>query len=238
MAETDGQPAHGRQRLRDVVTVAATSSDGMSAGELDAYVQRLPEHEQHRATAMRLDSRRRNFVLGRTLLRAVVARAAGVRPDDVVVEIEPSGRPVLAGSLSSFFVSIAHSGSYVVVGVAHRPVGVDVELLRHSVRFPRVAARVCSADELRTLEGMSEVARERAFLTVWSRKEAYGKALGRGLGFPMRSVSVGPGGSQIVGGEGDWQVCDLELDPAYAAAVAAHGPGLHVSLDRVDRTSL
>jgi 4'-phosphopantetheinyl transferase len=224
--------------LSDVVTVAATSSEGMSAAELDALIHRLPEHEQRRATAMRLDSRRRNFVLGRTLLRAAVARVAGVKPPAVVVEIEPSGRPVLGPPLNGFFVSIAHSGRYVVVGVANRPAGVDVEQLRHSVRFPRVAARVCSSDELRTLDGMSEAARERAFLTVWSRKEAYGKALGRGLAFPMRSVTVGPHGSRILGGAGDWQVGDLDLDPSYAAAVVAQGDGWQARLDRVDRALL
>ncbi|HEY0869238.1 MAG TPA: 4'-phosphopantetheinyl transferase superfamily protein [Acidothermaceae bacterium] len=224
--------------MSDVVTVAVTSSDGMAADELDALIQRLPEHEQRRATAMRLDSRRRNFVLGRTLLRAAVARVAGGRPDAVVVEIEPSGRPVLARPLDSFSVSIAHSGGYVVVGVANRPIGVDVEQLRHSVRFPRVAARVCSPDELRALDAMTDAARERAFLTVWSRKEAYGKAIGRGLSFPMRSVTVGPHGSRILGGEGDWQVRDLELDPAYAAAVVAQRDGWQPHLDRVERRLL
>ncbi len=223
--------------MRDVVTVAATSSEGMSAAELDAFVERLPRHEQLRANAMRLDPGR-NFVLGRTLLRAAVARVAGVGPGDVVVEIEPGGRPVLAGPLSGFFVSIAHSGCYIVVGVARRPVGVDVEQLRHSAGFARVAARVCSTDELRQLEGMSEAARERAFLTVWSRKEAYGKAIGRGLDFPMRSVTVGPDGSRILGGAGEWQVLDLELDLAYAAAVVARGDGWQARLDHIDRALL
>jgi len=221
-----------------MVTVAATSSEGLSAAELDALIQRLPEQEQRRAISMRLDSRRRNFVLGRTLLRAAVARIAGTNTADVVVEIQPSGRPVLAPPLNNFFVSIAHSGCYVVVGVANRPIGVDVEQLRHSVRFPRVAARVCSLDELRILDGMTEPARERAFLTVWSRKEAYGKALGRGIAFPMREVTVGPHGSHVFGGDGDWQVHDLDLDPSYAAAVVAQGDGWHAHLDRVDRALL
>jgi 4'-phosphopantetheinyl transferase len=224
--------------MRDVVTVAATSSDGMSAADLDTFIKRLPEPEQLRATAMRLDSRRRNFVLGRTLLRASVARIAGVASDDVVVRIEPSGRPVLAGSLSNVFVSIAHSGSYIVVGVAKRPVGVDVERVRQLASFPRVAARVCSPDELRLLAGMSNADRERAFMTVWSRKEAYGKATGRGIAFPLRSVTVGLTGSIISGATGDWHVADVDVDPHFAAAVVAHGTDWRARLDRVDRRTL
>jgi 4'-phosphopantetheinyl transferase len=204
----------GRQRLRDAVTVAVTSSEGMSDADLDAFVTRLPENEQRRATAMRLDSRRRSFVLGRTLLRAAVARVAGVPPENVGVEIEPSGRPVLTGALSRLFVSIAHSGSYVVVGVANRPVGVDVELLRHSPRFQQVAARVCSPAQLHVLAHSHGSYRDRAFLTMWARKEAYGKAQGLG------------------------RVRDLDVDPAYVAAVAAPGRIWRVRLDRIDRATL
>jgi phosphopantetheinyl transferase len=152
--------------------------------------------------------------LCRTLLRAAVARVAGVPPENVGVEIEPSGRPVLTGALSRLFVSIAHSGSYVVVGVANRPVGVDVELLRHSPRFQQVAARVCSPAQLHVLAHSHGSYRDRAFLTMWARKEAYGKAQGLG------------------------RVRDLDVDPAYVAAVAAPGRIWRVRLDRIDRATL
>jgi 4'-phosphopantetheinyl transferase len=224
--------------MRDVVTVAATSTEGISAAELDALVDRLPEPERQRASGLHLESRRRSFVLGRVLLRTTVARRIGVRPDDVVLQIEPSGRPVLAAPLNEFSVSISHSGGFVVVGVAKRHIGVDVERLRRSVRFPQVAARVCSPRELRRIGRLEGPARERAFLTVWSRKEAYGKAIGRGIAFPMRSVTVGPGGSRVSGGEGGWRVSDLDVDPAYVAAVVAQGGGWRADLTRIDRGSL
>jgi 4'-phosphopantetheinyl transferase len=135
-------------------------------------------------------------------------------------------------------VSIAHSGRHVLVAVANRQVGVDVEQLRQSVPSPRLMARVCSPDELLVLEGLIDAERARAFITVWARKEAYGKAVGHGLDFPLRSVAVGPGGSVIAGGAGDWRVADVDLDPDYAAAVVAQGPDLRVQLDRVDRRTL
>ena len=77
--------------MGDVVTVAATSSEGISGAELDAFTGRLPEHEHRRAMSLPFESRRCTYVLGRTLLRAAVARIADVGPNDVVVEIEASG---------------------------------------------------------------------------------------------------------------------------------------------------
>ena len=177
-------------------------------------------------------------MVGRLLLRSTVARIAGVPPDDVAIVLEPNGRPVLTGALSPYFVSIAHSGSQVVVGVANQQIGVDVEQLRQSIPSPQLMARVCSPDELRLLENMTAVDRAAAFMRVWTRKEAYGKAIGVGIGFGLRSVTVGLSGPTVLSGTDGWQVADVEIDSGYAAAVVARGPYWRVQLERVKRQSL
>jgi 4'-phosphopantetheinyl transferase len=224
--------------MRDVVTVASSSTDGMSSDELDVATVRLPAAEQQRASNIRLDRPRRAFVVGRLLLRATVAGIAGVAPEDVGIDLEPAGRPVLTGELSNYRVSIAHSGSYVVAGVANQQFGVDVEQLRQSAPSPRLMARVCSPDELRLLESMTDADRAAAFTKVWARKEAYAKAIGIGIGFGLRSVTVGVAGPKTVSGTGDWQVADLDIGLGCAAAVVAQGSFWRVQLDRVDRRSL
>ena len=224
--------------MGDVVTIASSSTEAMSDDELNEASQRLTESERQRARSIRLERPLRAFVVGRLLLRSTVARIAGVPPDEVGIELEPTGRPVLTGALSHYFVSIAHSGYYVVVGIAQRQIGVDVEQLRQSAPSPRLMARVCSPEELRLLEGMTEADRAAAFMTVWARKEAYGKAIGRGLDFPLCSVTVGVGESTISGGTDEWRAADVDIDPRYAAAVVAAGVDWHVRLDRVTRATL
>ena len=212
-----------------VVFIASSSTDDVSSDELDEATHRLTESEQQRASNIRLDRPRHAFVLGRLLVRSTVARIADVAPDEVVIELEASGRPVLTGALREYFVSIAHSGRRVVVGVAKRDIGVDVEQLRQAAPSPQLMARVCSPDELRLLEAMTDADRAAVFTTVWARKEAYGKAIGRGLDFPLRSVTVGVGGSTI-SGPGDWRVVDVDVDRGCAAAVVAQGPDWRVQV--------
>jgi phosphopantetheine--protein transferase-like protein len=224
--------------MSDVVTIASSSTEGMSADELKEAIQRLSEPEQLRAGNIRLEPPRAAFVVGRLLLRTTVARFAEVPPEDVAIGVEPTGRPVLIGALRYYFVSIAHSGSHVVVGVAKRQIGVDVEQLRRAAPSPRLMARVCSPDELRALEVMADADRAAAFMTVWARKEAYGKAIGVGIGFGLQSVTVGVSGSTISGGTGDWHVADLEVDSECAAAVVAEGADWRPQLDRVERSTL
>lgn len=224
--------------MGDVVTTASSSTEAMSDDELNEASRRLTESERQRARSIRLERPRRAFVVGRLLLRSTVARIASVPPDEVGIELEPTGRPVLAAALSHYFVSIAHSGCYVVVGVAQRRIGVDVEQLRQSAPSPQLMARVCSPEELRLLEGMTDANRAAAFMTVWARKEAYGKAIGRGLDFPLRSVTVGVGESTISGGTDGWRAADVAIAPRYAAAVVAAGIDWQVRLDRVARATL
>jgi phosphopantetheinyl transferase len=224
--------------VSDVVTIASTSTDAMSCDELDVATQRITEPEQLRARNIRLETPRAAFVVGRLLLRTTVARIADVPFEDVVIELEASGRPVLTGALSDYFVSIAHSGSRVVVGVANQQFGVDVEQWRQSAPSPQLMARVCSPDELRLLENMNDADRAIGFIKVWTRKEAYGKAIGIGIGFGLRSVTVGVSGKTTVNGAGDWEVADLDVDPRYAGAVVAQGADWRVKLVRIDRRDL
>lgn len=119
---------------------------------------------------------------GRLLARGL-ARAFGVRPDELVFERNSFGKPSLAGRRGVHF-SVAHCPDAVAVAVADRPVGVDVERIRPRDRY--VAARCLDASERERVEAASEPDRE--FFRYWTLKESYVKALGCGLTYPLRKA--------------------------------------------------
>jgi 4'-phosphopantetheinyl transferase len=223
--------------MREIVSVLATSIAGMTAADIDALERRLPPDERDRAGQLRIDGQRARFVVGRCLVRHLIGRVAATEPDGVRLEIDDSGRPLVVAP-DGFFASIAHSGDYVVVAAGRRPVGVDVEEISGAPVHPRLAARVCSPTELHWLAHAREANPRRAFMQVWARKEAYGKALGVGLEFPLRAVTVGPRGTRVGGAAGRWRVGDLAVAPGYAAAIAAPGRSWRARLETVDRRIL
>jgi 4'-phosphopantetheinyl transferase len=110
------------------------------------------------------------------------------------------------------------------VGVAlsdDGPVGLDVEELRDLSDLDRLAEHALSPAE-RT----RPPADARAFLTIWTRKEALLKATGEGLASPMDAITLGPTGMVEAwpDGPGEAWVVDLEADPNHPAAVAGIGP--------------
>jgi 4'-phosphopantetheinyl transferase len=109
------------------------------------------------------------------------ATVAGVRADEVRLEHEPTGRPVLGGATEGLHVSISHSRGVVAVALTQlAPVGVDIEVMR-PVDAVSLARRWFTAAEADWVNRQPLSLREQAFLWLWTCKEAIGKARGLGL---------------------------------------------------------
>ena len=77
-------------------------------------------------------------------------------------------------------ISLAHSEPFSVCAVTRGcRVGVDIERLDRAVRLSRSTPPLFSPREVALLEAADD--RNEAFLRIWTRKEALGKALGTGL---------------------------------------------------------
>ena len=82
------------------------------------------------------------------------------------------------------------------------------------------------------MEKLSLAQRQEAFFACWTRKEAYVKATGKGLTFPLNrlTVSFTPGEPATlvdVNGEAEecsrWSMQNLALGPDYTAALVGEG---------------
>lgn len=80
------------------------------------------------------------------------------------------------------FLSLSHSGAYLLVGVSHAPVGVDIECIKPRRVLP-LAETIGHPDEYAMLARLPPEQQQLAFLECWTRKEAWLKARGLGLSF-------------------------------------------------------
>ena len=172
-------------------------------------------------------------------LERAVASIAGVRADQVVIDSScddcgrPHGKPRVSSPRapdgSEIVVSKSSAGGLVAVAVsmdaAGRDLGVDVES-RTSVSRARVD-EVAFSDAERDLID-DEPAATRALLRtrLWSRKEAYLKATGRGLRLDLTTVDLASG-SRV-----DAVIVDVAVnDPDLVLSVVLLGTDpVHVDL--------
>lgn len=199
----------------------------------------LSEDERERADRYRIERDRARFVVGRGLLRRVLALYLEQAPERLRFAYGPHGKPELAGSRGvNLRFNLAHSDELALLAIAlGREVGIDVERVRTDLDVEPLAARYFSPRENAILAALPAEQRSRAFYTCWTRKEAYVKALGEGLGLSLDSFSVAlaPGAAPallaVAGrpGEADrWTLREVEASDGFAAALAVEGRLAHV----------
>lgn len=154
------------------------------------------------------------------------------------VETAESGQPIVTGVAEPAFASLTHTRRVVAAAFAAARVGVDAEPRDRVASQPALLARVCSASELRWLERQSESQRNEAFLRLWTRKEAYGKAIGVGIGFDLRSTNFNPDDDCLVGVPGEWHAIAVDLGADVVAALVIEGAAGNVTVTKVDHREL
>ena len=138
----------------------------------------LPEHRQRQVLACRQESDRVRTAGAAWLLQFALQRE-GIPLSQQRFTENPWGKPLLTNR-SDIHVSLSHSGHWAVCAVSNVPVGVDVEQPRCTLR---IAKRFFHPEELTETDPV--------FLTrLWTAKEAFVKALGRGLTIPLDSFIV------------------------------------------------
>jgi len=149
----------------------------------------LDRDELDRAARFRFDRDRHRYVVGRGLLRLLLARYLGREPEELRFRYGPERKPALAGDELRF--NLAHAEGTVLYAFSRAfEVGVDVELLRPDAADGRVAERFFSPREVAALRALPESEQPQAFLACWTRKEAFLKARGDGLTLPLDSFDV------------------------------------------------
>lgn len=142
------------------------------------------------------------FLVRRAALRALVAKVAGVAPASVAVSRDARGAPVLAAP-GGLHVSISARGDWAALAVSDRPVGVDLEIIGPALE---PAWNVLAKSERGALAALPAQDRHRAFLELWTAKEAYLKARGSGLArepseiaatFGADSFTIRDGGREV-----------------------------------------
>lgn len=209
------------------------------ASELPRLGALLSPDERARAERFHFERDRNQFTLTRAILRSLLGEYCQVPAEDIAFDYGPRGKPVLRAPASmqlQFNVSHSHGmAAYAITRTCH--VGVDVELVREVKEADGIVTSQFAPEEVAAYRALPVEARRRGFFYLWTRKEAYIKALGEGLGHPLDrfAVSLEPGPAARfvrIGSDpaalADWTLCDLVLDASYVAALAVQGVGLNV----------
>ena len=201
----------------------------------------LSKDERIHADKFVFDRDRQHFVVARGVLRNILGAYLDVAPGVVQFSYEPTGKPFLASSSAinplQFNLSHAH-GLAVYAFTQHTEVGIDVEYIRPIPDCDRIAAQNFSQQERIIFSALPIDEKIPAFFRIWTRKEAFIKALGDGLTFPLNQFSVVPESGETTDlvtvddhstRVSQWLLGSFVPEPNYIAALATQSRFAQIS---------
>lgn len=123
--------------------------------------------------------------LAHSLLKDMLKGFYNIGYTEEMTEITEQGKPYLADYPDVHF-NLSHSDGITACIVENQECGIDCEKVREY--RPNVMKRAFSEKEQVLIESAPENERDMLFFTLWTLKEAYIKAIGKGLSFPMNKA--------------------------------------------------
>jgi len=190
----------------------------------------LSADEVARARRFHFEIHQKRFIASRGILRQILSHYLRKNPKQIRFEYSYYGKPrlVLESGENAFSFNLSHSGGIALYAISlGRSIGIDIERVNNDVDIKQVSERFYSPGEISSLERTGDNKRNGIFFQYWTRKEAFLKAIGKGVSFPMEQVDVslqkGMDWSRIVtrtDNLGDHLWLGMDLIPGHNCAAA------------------
>lgn len=152
----------------------------------------LTASEWDRHNRFVFEKERRRYLITRAMLREVLSRyRPEIDPTDWEFTVNDYGKPRIhdAQCDGHLYFNIAHTAGAIVLAVQSQPdIGIDTERFDRKIGSLSFCASVLSPRELADLQALPRAQQARRFLTIWTLKEAYIKAVGKGLSIPLDGI--------------------------------------------------
>jgi len=187
----------------------------------------LAPEERQRVKKYRFAADAERFIASRAICRYILGGYLGRSASDVKIGTLAKGKPYLiesnGGRLIRF--NLSHSEDQALYAFsADCDVGIDLERSREVPEATSIVGHVFSASEQRLFFSSSPDNRNSLFLTLWTRREAFLKALGCGLaGYDSDIRADLECLSTADVGKHRWTFCNLDLPSSWIGALAIRG---------------
>ncbi len=212
------------------VTVFSVAVD---AAPLAALTHLLDDDERARASRFAAVRHGSRFVAAHSALRLVLAAAIDLPPREIRIHHGSTGKPFLPDYPGIEF-NLSHSAGHALIAISPgRPVGIDLEAIQGDINAVALSERFFSPAERAELAALPAEQLIPGFYNGWTRKEAYlkGRGTGIGAGLDHFDVTLAPERPAVLRADRrepdavtKWSIADLPAPQGYAAALACNGP--------------
>lgn len=178
-------------------------------------------------------------LIGDVLARYLICRRLKIVNKDIVFGANEYGKPFLKNCRDVEF-NISHSGKWVACSLGNLPTGIDIEQIRPIDMG--IAQRFFSKEEFKNLMSKNISEREAFFYDLWTLKESYIKAVGKGLSIPLNSFTISIQEDNItihtMHGKDNYYARQYYIDKDYKMAICSIKNEFPQNVDLIDVNDL
>lgn len=213
--------------MADRVTLRWIASESLKEPALQSLHGMLSAKEQARAANFHHAEDRRDFIAAHALTRGLLSERTGRPPQSLQFNDGPFGKPalVLEPGEPRLAFNLSHTRGCAIVALGvDADIGVDIECTGRPA--PRsVAHHYFAPQERAALLHVPEAAWDRTFYSLWTLKEAYMKATGKGMSLALDRFVMALDPPRLVFDAeavpgARWQFVSKQIGPKHIAALA------------------
>lgn len=167
--------------------------------QMDRLYNIIPKERAEKIDKIRNNVKATKHLLSNAFLQYGLSEALKIPMEEITYIYGEYGKPGIVYNgkdmRQQVDFNLSHSGSYAVLAVSDRLVGIDVERLKKDRMA--VAERFFCREEYEDILKVDGLEREIRFLEYWTMKEAYVKRIGNGLHTPLDSFLISRGSEGV-----------------------------------------
>lgn len=188
----------------------------------------IQKDKYHRRNSTKL---KKSYLAGRYYLLKLLGQYTRQPANEVLLSYSRLNKPYLSlhndNIQFNFTDTIINNESYGLFAFCKQhPIGVDIEWLDREANFSDISSKRFSHAEQAFVTNPDGSIDERRCLAIWTRKEAFGKAIGKGINFKMNAIDLAsPNRFELSfsSHDSDWQLIQLQLSNDVISCVTHQG---------------
>ena len=188
--------------------------------QLALYKSLLNSQELFRASKFFKCEDRERFIISRAVLKKLLGLCTNLAPQTIVIVSDKNEKPILK-DCSHIHFNISHSKNCITFAISNKSVGIDVEYLNENFNYRSIIEACFTVSEIYFIKESPKPVRD--FFKLWTRKEAFLKAIGKGLNDDMNKLnclSSFPANEIEVSDYNNYTIRSFGIEKEYIASIA------------------
>ncbi|NOQ13181.1 MAG: 4'-phosphopantetheinyl transferase superfamily protein [Methyloprofundus sp.] len=217
---------HNTREAKADIDIYYTSSVLGFASQLSDYLAVLDDSELTTAERFKSTEARKRYIICHGILRQLLAERVNESAANLRIDKAEFGKPFLPDHPEISF-NMSHSGDILAIAISSLcQLGIDVEYYKTRNTWEGLVKKCFAPEEAEYWYSLNNTERKHAFYQFWVKKEAFVKAVGKGITLGLNQCVVNPHHSSSflrvpeLGREANqWQIYSLDVAENEFAAV-------------------